>query len=304
MMNLPEDFTRTIVTTFGDEGVDWLARLPALIAACAERWELTLGPAFDLSYNYVAAATRADGAEVVLKVGTPSRESATERAAMRIYGGRGAAQVLASDEGLGAMLLERVRPGAVLAEMEDDERATEIAAGVMRDLWRPPPAEHPFPTAAEYTRELEELRPYFSGGTGPFPPHLVDEAERARDELLASMGEPVVLHGDLHHFNILSAERAPWLMIDAKGVVGEATFEVGAFLHNPWPQLERRGDLRRLLQRRVAILAEQLELDRERVRRWGLSYAVLSAWWSYDTATDILDEWGWRSLECAEALRE
>jgi streptomycin 6-kinase len=304
MTDLPEEFTRTIAGTFGDRGVAWLADLPALVAACAERWGLTVGPPFDLSYNYVAPATRADGSEVVLKVGTPSHESLTERAAMRIYGGRGAAQVLASDEALGAMLLERVRPGVTLAEMDDDERATAIAADVMRALWRPAPPEHAFPSAAEYTRGLEELHPHFGGGTGPFPRHLADQAVRLRAELLASMGEPVVLHGDLHHFNILSAEREPWLMIDAKGVVGESTFEVGAFLHNPWPQLEGRGDLRRLLRRRVDMLSERLGFDRERVRGWGLSYAVLSAWWSYEEGDGALDQWAWRSLECAEALSE
>src|SRR5690349_17544779 len=124
MTDLSEQFTRTIVGTFGDRGVAWLAELPTLIATCAERWGLTLGAPFDLSYNYVARARRADGSDVVLKVGNPSSESATERSAMRIYAGHGAAQLLASDEGLGAMLLERVRPGATLAEMEDDERAT------------------------------------------------------------------------------------------------------------------------------------------------------------------------------------
>ncbi len=303
-MNPPDTFTRTIITTFGEKGATWLAALPALIDACAERWSLTLGPPFDLSYNYVASATRADGAEVVLKIGTPSVESATERAAMRLYDGRGAARLLETDEGLGAMLLERVRPGATLAALEDDERATEIAADVMRALWRPPPAEHSFPSVARYTQELTGLRPYFGGGTGPFPPHLVEQAERLREELLSSMGAPVVLHGDLHHLNILSAEREPWLVIDAKGVVGEPTFEVGAFFHNPWPQLEKRGHLRTLLHRRVAILSERLGFDRERVRGWGLMYCVLSAWWSYDEVTDTLDEWAWRSLGCAAALAE
>ena len=51
-------------------------------------------------------------------------------------------------------------------------------------------------------------------------------------ELLSSAGEPMLLHGDLHHYNILAAERQPWLAIDPKGVVGDPVYETGVFLYN------------------------------------------------------------------------
>ncbi len=51
-------------------------------------------------------------------------------------------------------------------------------------------------------------------------------------ELLLSQGEPVLLHGDLHHYNLLQHQDT-WLAIDPKGVVGEREFEIGAFLRNP-----------------------------------------------------------------------
>jgi hypothetical protein len=53
------------------------------------------------------------------------------------------------------------------------------------------------------------------------------------DELLSSSGKEVLLHGDLHHWNILSSEREGWLAIDPKGLAGEAECETGAFLRNP-----------------------------------------------------------------------
>jgi streptomycin 6-kinase len=54
---------------------------------------------------------------------------------------------------------------------------------------------------------------------------LLEEAETLFAELNASMAEPFLLHGDLHHENILAAEREPWLAIDPKGVVGEPARE-------------------------------------------------------------------------------
>ena len=49
---------------------------------------------------------------------------------------------------------------------------------------------------------------------------------------MSTSKETVVLHGDLHHWNILSSEREPYLIIDPKGYFGDPGYEVGAFLAN------------------------------------------------------------------------
>ena len=65
------------------------------------------------------------------------------------------------------------------------------------------------------------------------PARLVEEAEALLAWLVPSQTGPVLLHGDLHHGNVLSARRRPWLAIDPKGVVGERAFDAGALLYNP-----------------------------------------------------------------------
>jgi len=57
-------------------GADWLARLPRLVAECAELWSLRLGAAFhDAHISYVAPAELPDGRRAVLKVNFPEPES-------------------------------------------------------------------------------------------------------------------------------------------------------------------------------------------------------------------------------------
>jgi streptomycin 6-kinase len=297
-MILPASFVQTIRNTFGEAGASWLDRLPALLAESAERWSLTLAPAVsNLSYNYVAPATRADGTPVMLKLGVPNPELLTEIAALEHYAGRGICQLLAADRERGMLLLERLQPGDMLSSLANDggnadandDRATTIAAQVMLALWRPAPAEHNFPTVAGWGQGLERLRQRFAGGVGPFPARLVEQAERIFAELLTSSGDQpgqqLLLHGDLHHYNIL-AGRGGWLAIDPKGLVGEAAYETGALLRNEWG-----ADLATLPQRtarRVAILAEVLNQDRQRIIGWGIAQAVLSAWWDYE---DNGDSW-------------
>jgi streptomycin 6-kinase len=190
--------------------------------------------------------------------------------------------LLDADVENGFLLIEMLSPGTRLTNVPDDEEATSIAAQVMKQLWRPVPEVHPFPTVADWARGMARLRAEFNGGSGPYPARLVDEAEMLFSELLGSMSEQVLLHGDLHHANILAASRQPWLSIDPKGVVGEPAYEVGAFLRNPMPGIAARSDVRQILRRRIDQFAEELGFDRARLREWGVAQAVLSAWWSYE----------------------
>jgi streptomycin 6-kinase len=289
--NITEEFVRSTIQLRGEAGAAWLERLPALIADCERRWRIKVGPPFPgLWINWVAQADCIDGTPTVLKLSFPGdKEFRTEAEALRLFEGRGVARLLELDLSRGAMLVERCEPGVPLSSVEDDAQATSIAAGVMKRLWRPVPDDHSFPLVSEWAQGLARLRRRFGGGTGPLPVRLVEEAEALFDELLASQSEPVLLHGDLHHLNILSARRQAWLAIDPKGVVGEPAYDVAALLHNPVELLEapRPGSV---LERRVEILTEELGLDRARVRGWGVSQAVLSAYWGLEDSGRVWEE--------------
>ena len=305
MVNIPEEFARLTVALHGDAGRLWLDGLPALVAVCAARWSLKVGAPFPhLSYNYAAPAEGAGGERLVLKLGVPVRELLSEMEAMRVFAGRGAARLFEADAGWGALLLERLEPGMSLVALceEDDGAATAAAASVMRRLWRAPTPGHDFPTAADWGCGFERCRAHFGGGTGPFPRGLFDEAEALYAELLASSAAPVLLHGDLHHGNVLAAAREPWLAIDPKGLVGEPAYEVGALLRNPLPQLLNWPNPARVTERRIAQLSDELGLDRARVRGWGLAQAMLSAWWSIEDEGE-LGEFGFATAEVLAATR-
>lgn len=296
---IPEKFAQTIREGYSDKGTAWLEALPNLISECEKRWSLTVRPPFpNLSYNYVAPAVQADGTECVLKLGVINPELLCEIEALRLYDGRGIVRLLEADPERGVLLLERLQPGIPLRLVAEDEIATAIAAGVMQQLWRPVPANHPFPTVAGWARGMERLRQEFDGGTGPFSRKLVETAESLFADLLPTQAEPALLHGDLHQWNILRATRAPWLALDPKGVVGEPAYEVGAWLRNPVDRLADWPNLKRIQARRIAQFAEILGVDRQRLIGWGIAQAVLSAWWSYEDHGH-----GWdAAIVCAESL--
>ncbi len=299
---LPDHFVKCTLDLFGEEGQAWLENLPAFLASLEKRWNLRLEEPFELSYNYVAPGVDLDGNEVVLKTWLVNVEMISEMESLRLWGGRGIVRLIEHDLDAGAMLLERLRPGTTLAEVEDDDEATRIAAQVMRELWIPAPvdAQGLLRTAEGWAQGMKRLRDEFGGGVGPFPRHLVEAAESWFEDLLTSAGPMRLLHGDLHHWNILSAERRPWLALDPKGLVGEAEYEPGALLRNRWPENADREEIKRVTGRRLAILCEILEADYQRILGWTMAQAVLSAWWSYEDH-HILEE---PMLQFAQATLE
>ncbi|MBN1954466.1 MAG: phosphotransferase [Anaerolineae bacterium] len=276
----PGGCAQKIADIHGAAGVAWLDRLPSIIAGCSQRWSLTILPPFaDLSYNYVAPAICQDGARLVVKAGVPHPELSREIAALACFDGRGAVRLLDADPEEGILLLEWLEPGTPLSDLDDDKEATGIAARLMRSLWKPAPAEHRFATLAGWAAGLGRLRARFQGGCGPFPVALVDKAERLLEQLIGSATEQMLIHGDLHHGNILRSEREPWLALDPKGVVGEPAWDAVYFSRSLLP---KAGDPKRVLVRRLDQLAAELGLDRSRLVAWGLALSVLSGWWNLE----------------------
>ena len=254
------------------DGSDWLSRLPRLVSECAEVWGLRVGAPYSGAHvAFVAPVERNDGTQAVLKLYVPDVwENEREGDALAVWDGRGAVRLLARDRERRALLLERCEPGTPLAVITDDDKATGVAVGVLRLLWRPPPAEHPFRLLADDASTWAESFPEAWEKLGqPFERKLVDAAVVAVRELAPTQGKPVLLHQDFHSGNVLRADREPWLAIDPQPLVGEREYDAGSLLR------ERVGAARQL-RRRLDVLAAELELDRERIRGWGLVHAL--AW--------------------------
>ncbi len=280
-VEVPEGLVRRLECVFGTRALEWARELPERLGRLAARWGLELEPAFPApSYAWVAPARRGD-LPVVVKLGVPDVELSSEIEALRLFEGRGAVRLLDADPAEGALLLERLCPGTPLATLDED-RLLEVAARVMRALWLPAPRAHGFPTLERWAEAFARLRERHGGRPGPLSEALVARAEALFAELCATAERRVVLHGDLHHWNVLRAEREPWLAIDPKGVVGDPAYEVGALLRNA---VELSSDPARTLERGVDVLAERLAFGRERLLGWTFAHCVLSAVWSLEDRT-------------------
>jgi streptomycin 6-kinase len=107
-----------------------------------------------------------------------------------------------------------------------------------------------------------------------------------------------VLHGDLHHENVLDGGVRGWLAIDPKGLIGERGFEYANLFRNPDADLALApGRLARL----ASIVAETAALERARLLAWVYAYAVLGAAWSLEDGSEDDAAVGLQIAEIARA---
>lgn len=251
-------------------GAEWLARLPAALAACRERWSLRVGPLYPASHvSFVAPADDAEGRPVVLKIQFPHRESRFEAEALRCWGGDGAVRLLGAEPAVHALLLERCEPGTHLSA-EAPDRALDVLVDLLPRLWLP--TDQAFDTAeATATRWLVALEAEWERAGRPYERRLLEAAIDALQALPPTQGERVLVHQDLHADNVLAARREPWLVIDPKPLVAER--ELGAA---PVVRSFELGHDRAAVRHRLDRLSAELGLDRERVRGWTVAQTL--AW--------------------------
>lgn len=243
-------------------------------------WQLSFRePAIRTATALVLKVWRDDQSLMLKLVLNP--DEAGQREALAHFAGRGAVRLVEWDGA--AMLLERAVPGTPLARLTlqgRDEEAAEATCRVIAQLLsEPPPAESELPTVEDWGGAFDRVgRVAEQRGVQP---RLLERAQRLYADLAETQGPRLLLHGDLQHYNILLDETRGWLAIDPKGVLGEAAFEIGAWLRNPEGEMRFFADTA-IVARRAAMFAERLGLDRQRVLGWAFCQAVLSALWSIE----------------------
>jgi streptomycin 6-kinase len=245
-------------------------------AAQARAWGVTVDEVRSTETSQLGFGTRGKQGVVLKVIHKEDSEEWHCGAVLEAFGGQGVIRPL--EHTAGAVLLPRLQPGHDLASLhrEDrDDEATEIIASLIERL--------PVVSAPGGVASVDRLRGDFSrfrdGAVGFIPMQFVDRADALFSELCLTQSSGRLLHGDLHHFNVLFDQRDGWVVIDPWGVKGELEFEIGPSLRNPVPSVV--GDPQRL-ERRIRIYESRLKLDATRAVKWAFATTVLGVLWPFD----------------------
>ena len=276
MIEIPEAFSRSTIDREGEPGAQWLATLPNLATTLLGQWECVPdGPVMHGGIGVIIPVLR-DQQRAVIKISFPHPGNVWEPDAFEAWNGRGAVQLYGRDDDRFAMLLER-GGSETLAQLRDSDEVVRIAGQINKRLAIPAPPDLP-----RLRDDIEYWEKSLSHDAAEFAralPRPVVEAAIATVRELASDAPEVVIHGDFHARNILSADREPWLAVDPKGLVGDPAYDGGTFLKTHVFTLLEEDDFDHAVVRCLEIFAEAAELDVDRVRRWAQFRAVESAFW-------------------------
>lgn len=282
------------------DGRGWLNRWQRLAQDRLSEWNLTLDlPASTRPWFGSAAVVlpvrRDDGSPAVLKISVPHDEALPEPDALALWAGRGAVRLLAAARDDYVLLLERLDGSQSLGGLPLEETAsvwgTLIRSLSLRpgsgDLWRDIPL-----VAAQAEMWTDTLPADWDRLGRPFDRWLLESALevcQVRGSVGRRSEHDVLVHSDLHYFNVLprlesaSAEAASagtaaagFVAIDPKPVIGDAEFAVAPMLWNRIGELFP-GDPAGHLRQRCSDLAFAAGLDPLLARDWSVVREVQNA---------------------------
>lgn len=243
-------------------------------------WRVRFDRPLVLRSDSLVSHVFADGVPAVLKVLRSEPEAALTASCLLAWQDHGAVRLL--EHASCTQLLERISPGTMLTQgwsIADDQPKLRIIARASMRL-----------AQARATVGAPDVSTW--GATllrKPRPPLIEEDtwrqAAQTYGDLTATQREPVTVHGDLHHGNVLHRDAGEWAAIDPKGVVAEPEFDLACALRNPL-KFASAISSRTLIEARLDLLTDEFGLCRRRLTNWAFCQAVLAAAWSFEDGED------------------
>ena len=279
------EFNQNVISIYGNEGKQWLNALPEITSKIAKKYDLSnLMPVNNMTFNYVASGYQNDK-PIILKIGLNSKELNKEAVCLKAFANHAAVEVIAADDNM--IIIQRAVPGNTLKDHfpSRETKATNILCSVIKELHKADvPKNHNFYSLHEICKILDRDL--------IIPNEILSKARHLRNKLLSSTKKQVLLHGDLHHDNILQNGDG-WLVIDPKGFIGDPAFEPAAYLCNPIPELLQEDNASKIIANRINLCSAQLGIPKQRIADWLYAKSVLCWAWSLD---DNLNPGYWQNF--------
>ncbi|MFC4356242.1 aminoglycoside phosphotransferase family protein [Chryseomicrobium palamuruense] len=267
------NFNERIKAAFGERGERWLETLPERIQKItAVEGISSVQPFTNLSYNYVARALRSDES-VVLKIGLPGYDFNNEILALQTFPKDAIASLVSANSIEGYYIMESISPGEPLNVKFSDTRTN---VRIFVEQWG---RLHQTSSLQEKqtTHELPHINVWFEvlmNKTDHVPTNWLDTA-RAAQQRLNQLNQDTILHGDMHHENILWDETRGFTIIDPKGVIGHAYYDCVQFLFNKNESVEEFAE-------KVKLLSDEYNFDQQElldaIKALGMVYLL----WAYE----------------------
>jgi len=273
---------KNVQNAFGAAGSKWLSTLPVIIETLTDYWSLTnIEPANNMNWNYVAYAIQNNHNHVVLKISCDQSMIDHEYRALKHFDGHGAIKVIDRHEKYQAILLQQAIPGNSLKENHplEVEKNIFLYSKVVQAIASQKLSNSTYVHMSIWCETIDHIQ------DERIDKRYVDKAKQLKTELLSSVKNEYLCHGDLHLENIIQNGN-DWLAIDPKGIIGEMAFEAAAFDLLSNDEMNDTSTIESKIINRVNQLSKALDIDYDRLLPWIFLRIIISAQWFVEDKGD------------------
>jgi len=254
----------------------------SILDSYCSKWNLFSPSLLASTFTSQVYKVKFQGKDSVLKILNEKGKKFEVRAAsvLRCFNGNGAVKLLAADDG--AHLLEFIdgrQLKSIVAEGNDNQ-ATGIICEVINSL-------HAYsgPVPGDLISMSRNFQGLFLRAPNEPRDSIYIAGAKLAEHLIATEQEIRVLHGDIHHENVMESSERGWLVIDPQCLAGERTYDLANTFYNPNGFLNL-AESPEAIRSRCDIFSSQLKIDRKRILEYAFAYGCLSAAWSMEDGQD------------------
>lgn len=277
-MSLIKKLKDNIINMHGEEGSLWIKGLPNFIDEIVTKYNIVdLSPVNNMTFNYVASGN-IDNVPIILKYGMDKASLKKESTCIKAFSDHGGVRHFIEDDNL--IIMEKAMPGSTLKYCfpNDDDQAIKIMCDLIHKLHT---ASIPKENSFYYLKDLFQV----FDEPNTLSSEILSKSQGLREKLLSNNHQQVLLHGDLHHDNILKNGN-DYVAIDPKGFIGEPLFDVAAFIINPMPDLIKNINVKNIIINRISLCASLLDVSKQDISDWVYIKSVICLLWSQQDNLD------------------
>lgn len=220
----------------------------------------------------------------VLKILTPvgMEDEANGETALRCWDGQSAVKLLRYDDQVHLLEYAQGEDLKAMVHGGEDKKATAIIGDILNVLHHACAVQPP----EKLTPLRERFRALFEFASGKDESSIYVRAAHVADKLLSTPLNSCVLHGDMHHENVIHSAGRGWLAIDPKGLCGESTYDAANTILNP-SGVDSLIESEERIVETADILAGKLSVETVRLLKFAFAHACLSASWSVSDGQNL-----------------
>lgn len=249
-----------------------------LLEFYSEKWNLTYQNLVTETATSILYEVRKNNDSYILKIlnEVGKVDEAGGAIALKAWDGNGSVNLVESDED--ALLLEKLDlPNLYsFSEINKEDRATEVFIDIIKKI-------HSI-TPDQYVNQfvgLDKVFDFFDKTPSDIENReMFPRAQKVAKNLLETTSKQVLLHGDLHHENVMRRTTSEYVCIDPKGYIGDPSYEIATILKNPWAYPEI-SESEIICLKRAKSFSKQLQLPLDRILSFAFVHMCLSVLWSH-----------------------